>query len=639
MLDTKQQSSTKVIILSDKMLDKLSKINHFISKSLIDLHKKKEALNIKFSYIDISNENGMVSYLSTNKEVDFKTGKEILDNEKWIIKSRTNVRVGAVIRSVLEAKNIKFSDSDIEDFSNKFRSAESQYRFELVKGNDIKKWYNFTNYASDINGSSLNGSCMRHKECGNFLSIYTKNDNVSMLVCIDRNEKLLSRAIVWYNTIIGKVKNQTYVDRIYCYDDRFLSTVKDYIHSKGWWCKERQSNDSFALNNGKTILNNPNIKVNIPLLNWLSLKKPYMDTMKYLKEDLVDGQLVLYLGNKDGKSVEYWTATNGSSNENYGYDSILKRLNVLSKHFDVKLGSVRFEDDVFLIKNKKYSLAKYNGQLSKFVKDNIDCLSEIDFAKFIPPKALIQEHVNSIYQAYSKRIDKYVSQRLCMNQLNSKIFYKFLVDILSEGKNADKFINVLDRKIKERNSYCERHKYSSFSSYGSYNYSYNSPYNSPYPLLGIDKDDIDKVEKLINYTKKQNFAQMCAIEFLNKIVCVDDIIGMVDKKVILNLKVQAINYIFDNGITMGMLKTIFNTENTNTIFKKVKDVINIKHIDVDVLDNQSIAKLINKMGGELISQKGRDNYITKYILKEIDKKVKSKSKKIVKKAVKKKVLK
>ncbi|SRR6266403_457342 len=634
MPNTKQKS-TKAIILSDKMLDKLSKINHFISKNLINLHKKREALDIKFSYIDISTEDGMVSYLSTNKEVDFRTGKEISDNEKWIIKSRTNVRVGAVIRSVLEAKNIKFTDSDIEDFSNKFRSSESKFRFELVKGDDIKKWYNFINYAKDINDSSLNGSCMRHNLCGTFLSVYTKNKNVSMLVCIDKNEKLLSRAIVWHNSIIGKVKNQTYVDRIYCYDDRFLSTVKDYIHSKSWWCKERQSSDSFILNNGKTTLSNPNIKANIPLLNWCSLKKPYMDTMKYLKEDLVNGELMLYLGNKDGKSVEYWTAVNGGYNENRGYDSILKRLGILSKHFKVKVDNIKFKDDVFFLKNKKYNLVKYNGQLSKFVKDNINCLSEIDFSKFVPINTIIQQHTDLIDKIYRKRIDKYILQNLSVRQLKPNNFYKLLTDILSEGQNIDKLVNILERRIKERNT----QKYSFIRDIPSlYSYRYDT---LDYPLLGINKSDNKnvKMNKIIKYIKKQNFAHVCAIQFLDKIICIDDIISMMDKNALKTLKSQAMDYIFCSGITMGVLKVIFNTDNTNNLFKKVKNIINIKCIDVDVLDTKSIAKLVNKMGAKLISYGNKDNLMNKYILKEIvDKKVKDK-KKIVKKVIKKSVMK
>lgn len=628
------EKSNKAIILSDKMINKLGKVNHFISKHLIDIHKKKEGLAIKFSYIDVADQEGMVSYLSTNKEIDHQTGKEIPENDKWVIKARTNVRVGAVIRSILLAKNIKFNDTDIEDFSNKFRtSSDEKFKFELVKGENIKKWYYHKNYAKGTNDNSLHNSCMRYKNCGTFFTIYANNDNVSLLVCIDsKTNKLLARGVVWHDMYISGVK-KTYVDRIYCYDDRFLSTVKDYIFSQGWWCKDRQSNDNSIITNGKTPLNNPSMKVSIPLMDWDAYKKPYMDTMKYMKEDVLKGKLVLTLNNKieRGTYKETWTSTCGGHGINHGYASIFDRFAILSKHLKADFNDVNYNKEIFTVKGKQYSLVKINGNISNLIKNNADCLVDIDFTKFINVPQLVTKNANLIYKKYSNKIDKIINSTASIKHVKKSEQNKMILQWLENKNNFDSTVDSINKRVTSlnRDRYNWRYGYGYGNEYGGYG---GSMCNAVV-INGTTKND--RIHELVTYTNRNNFALYILLDKMDANISKQEVVKNMSTSTIKDLKYNAICGLKFNLSTLG---EIFNTKDREVIFDNVKSYLELRYVDWNSLDSKFLTKILTRLGFELIAYK-KSGFIEKYALKEIKNKVAKKAVEVAKKAVAKKAVK
>lgn len=197
-------------------------------------------------------------------------------------------RIGRVVRKVLTDAGIEFKDKDLEIFVNKFKSqvelrGNIEKYIEIVKGDDILKWYHLDNYKSG--GGTLNSSCMRYEKCQKYLHIYSKNpDKISMIVLKDpENEnKTQARALLWDTDQGDKV-----VDRIYCVQDYMIELIKTYAKEKGWVTKRRQDSSEdteYTYPDG----NYKWTKYDITLDKVYFEFYPYADTMKWAnKEDKV----------------------------------------------------------------------------------------------------------------------------------------------------------------------------------------------------------------------------------------------------------------------------------------------------------------------------------------------------------------
>lgn len=87
--------------------------------------------------------------------------------------------------------------------------------FRVVEGPEIQKYYLENNYLPGNGG--LNKSCMRNKRKNHFMKMYSDNPNqVKMLILLNKQGKLLGRALVWKLDIPS---GKEFMDRIY--------TVKD----------------------------------------------------------------------------------------------------------------------------------------------------------------------------------------------------------------------------------------------------------------------------------------------------------------------------------------------------------------------------------------------------------------------------
>lgn len=201
--------------------------------------------------------------------------------------NRQTIRTGRGIKALLSKSDYKFTDADIEQFVNKYKSAWDTMndifrKFELVNGDKISYWYNHNNYAEQR--STLGTSCMKAVR-SSFFDIYVKNPEKCSLLILksDDETKIKGRAIVW-NLDNPKV---TFVDRVYTNYDSDVDLFKQYAYSKGWYHKVHQSSsDSYVLVGKEGEINQGHLVVNLKNESEGGYRNyPYLDTIKYFNQD------------------------------------------------------------------------------------------------------------------------------------------------------------------------------------------------------------------------------------------------------------------------------------------------------------------------------------------------------------------
>jgi hypothetical protein len=199
-------------------------------------------------------------------------------------KSKTQIKIGRFVRKFLEITDYKFNDSDIETFVNQYKAVYAIVKNEfsnikVVKGDEIKKWYNFENYETQY--GTLGGSCMKGEECQKYFDIYTQNDNVSLVILLSDNDstKICGRALLW------KLDNLDipFLDRVYTNDDSDVNVFLHYAKDKGYLRKKTQISSALGafVYPDDTEVRNPSLSVTIKPGEYNHY--PYLDTLKYYK--------------------------------------------------------------------------------------------------------------------------------------------------------------------------------------------------------------------------------------------------------------------------------------------------------------------------------------------------------------------
>lgn len=243
-----------------------------------------------YKYVD-----GNKNYSLINKQNIQKDFSSIKNSE---------IAVGRFTRALLKKADQEFTDKDIEAFVTEFKTTmrikkDSFKNFSVVKGDDIKFWYNQRN---NMPGGSLGSSCMKHDKCQEYFDIYTKNPNqVSMIILksYEDESKICGRALLWTDT-----ENRKFMDRIYINDNSHEDMFIEYAISNGYYYKEEQSfsNPDVMLNDKKV-----NISIMVKLDEYEFDNYPYVDTLKCLK----DG--VLYTDDGDNDYDYKLTSTEGGN--------------------------------------------------------------------------------------------------------------------------------------------------------------------------------------------------------------------------------------------------------------------------------------------------------------------------------------
>jgi hypothetical protein len=300
------ERKTVDILISDELRDILVEIESesiVAHKLLKKRHKKEDIVDNNVNYISVSkSDRTRVSYVSNDR-------LEIIpSDEYWVSSKRYNAKPGAFVTKVF--KNI--TQPEIEKFSNLFRAESNKPKFtiDVVRGEDIKKYYKYDSYAEDGRGS-LGISCMKHNGCQKLLDVYTESKVVSMVIMLNSDGYLLGRALLW------DFDGNKIMDRIYTHDDEKLqhyfkkwATNNDYLYKS-----EQNWYNTLFFENMKTEKRELKLEIHIDAnFNYL----PYMDTFKFIGDN---GHLYNYHPNTNFQTL---TACDGSrhSYEHLRFDSI-----------------------------------------------------------------------------------------------------------------------------------------------------------------------------------------------------------------------------------------------------------------------------------------------------------------------------
>ena len=246
-----------------------------IAQALISAEESNQVTDI-YTLIDITEKNDTISLIQVNRIVrelpEFKDKTRLPYNihiknrgSKFWNTGRTEMKIGRWVKRLLnEVHKSSVPDSKIEEFVNIYKSivdGGDLGNFELVSGEDIRKWYLSSNY--EIIKGQLGNSCMRYADCQTYFDIYVKNPEVCQLLILKSDihkDEIKGRALVW------KLTDGTYyMDRIYTINDSDRLLFLDYARLK----KIQYSYDN----------NNIGVNFEVQLGNHGYYNKyPYMDT-------------------------------------------------------------------------------------------------------------------------------------------------------------------------------------------------------------------------------------------------------------------------------------------------------------------------------------------------------------------------
>jgi hypothetical protein len=265
-----------------------SSFNQMLNK-LADASKVAERLRIYFNttnkeanYISMRGE--MCSFLPAGRE--HKTNP---DTGKWLRDGRQEMKPAKLARKLLiEDRNADLDATDFEKFANAVKSYVSvlgdddgngkNIQFKLVTGEDIRYYYYYEHYSTLMGkDSNLWGSCMRNEDCQEYFDIYTENAEVcALLVALDKDEKVLGRALVWTFT-----DGKRGMDTIYAHESLFDSFISWAVDNEAYY-KDRQSchHQIFDRLNRERVDYAPYVQ----LKKWSFSNYPYMDTLSILTE-------------------------------------------------------------------------------------------------------------------------------------------------------------------------------------------------------------------------------------------------------------------------------------------------------------------------------------------------------------------
>lgn len=316
----------KAVVCSDELIKVLKTMESPLAKTMLKAHEEASDV-VDNSYIDFDKEDGLVSYLPANREINRDNGQEV--DDKWNVRGRQKISIGKLVKAMSIKLGINYPEAEVEKFVNEYKSKQKPTRFILVKDEaSIKKYYYEVNYdrASMVGDPSLINSCMRGATAQDYFSIYyNENTPCKLLVLLNNeNNKVMGRAIVWNNVIDNNGKTFTFMDRVYTIDSALEESFKAYAKETGWWYKDSQSNQRYTITDGKESESLPFIKVPVPNLDWNRTQMPYMDTFAYLGYEHIDGQMKPFLYNevyKERGGVYNWhfkfRSQGGHLEENY----------------------------------------------------------------------------------------------------------------------------------------------------------------------------------------------------------------------------------------------------------------------------------------------------------------------------------
>jgi hypothetical protein len=225
--------------------------------------------------------------------------------------NRNQMKIGKFVTAVLGP----IPPKELEEFVNKLKSKkDNEYEIKIVEGDEIKKYYRTEALVAggsrnpQLEYSEIMRSCMRDKEKvkPNVFDIYTKNpESCKMVVMLDENKNLVSRAILWkVNNSQNNQKNEYFggtntdgggklslpdsfwfMDRVYSVENWMDNLMYDWAKKKGYVCKRGNWGNRNIVFNG--VGGHCEMEVDVKKIAYKGF--PFMDTFIYY--DVKNGKL------------------------------------------------------------------------------------------------------------------------------------------------------------------------------------------------------------------------------------------------------------------------------------------------------------------------------------------------------------
>lgn len=255
-----------LVQLDDSFVDRLKKINHPISTSIVNMMD-----NNKFIQTDVDLRD-TEKIIATNRpdEVNIKRANRPV-NPSDIVK------IGKLIKKI----NNNFTQEDVSDFVTAYKatSVKESTTPIIVRGEDIRIVYLKSNYESQKGDMEKN--CMMGEECQPYLNIYVENpDKVGSVIITNEESKIRARALLW-NTDQGDIV----MDKIYSTEPELKNVLRDWadeneivyrakddskpIHSHLFMSKGKEFSKSYTITLDEFEFNS----------------YPYLDTFFYLTDN------------------------------------------------------------------------------------------------------------------------------------------------------------------------------------------------------------------------------------------------------------------------------------------------------------------------------------------------------------------
>ncbi len=188
--------------------------------------------------------------------------------------SRVEMKVGRFVKGYF---GDKFSDSEIENFVNQWKSLEEEITFEIWEGPEIRNGYRSRNYHTNDYDHGMNplmNSCMNDEP---FVNFYQYCPSVKLLVLLDSESSILGRALLWVDSEKRKIMDRVY----FVYDKDYFKFVR-WANENDYWYKKNNTGQVKFIKGGKE----ESIQTKVEIMNVFDFpdeEYPYMDTFSYFQ--------------------------------------------------------------------------------------------------------------------------------------------------------------------------------------------------------------------------------------------------------------------------------------------------------------------------------------------------------------------
>jgi hypothetical protein len=226
-----------------------------VKNELYSWNNKTAPAYFNASIIDFGTSNDCISFIPHEKIIkkfmedpNIEKTKENLS--KWMNEKRLDEKFstdnGVHVKAGRFIKIFGYNDSLSNHFYDDYTAFREQidYEFELLKGDDIIKYYKKDNYTKEFgtNSTPLWKSCMAYDDMieaslddraitciSERLKFYSLNDNCSILILKKKGSNLINcRCLLW-----TLPKGEIYMDRVYYSKQSELNLYKKYANDNG----------------------------------------------------------------------------------------------------------------------------------------------------------------------------------------------------------------------------------------------------------------------------------------------------------------------------------------------------------------------------------------------------------------------